>query len=150
MVARSKRSEESEGGKDLLRVAFGDVLRDYRKSKPKLSQTVLSAQAGLPSNAIGDLERGERTVKAEELKSICKVLEVPVKAFLRKLQSAQLKALGETEESEEVAGFEPALETDLFYFGVAVMRSGGKPDDLVKILHKLIHLRGAGNGKEEE
>src|SRR5688572_14267789 len=98
MAAKTNQSEASEEGRDLLRVAFGDVLRDCRKdSKPKLSQAVLSAQAELPSNAIGDLERGERVIKAGELKRICKVLGIPVKVFMERVNRAQLKALGEPE-----------------------------------------------------
>lgn len=149
MAARANRSEGTEGGgRDPLLIAFGDVLRDFRKSRTELTQAQLSARAGLPSNAIGDLERGERTVKAEELKSICKVLQVGVRLFLEKVLLEQLAALGERAEGEEIEGAEPAQEPELLYFGVAVARSGGKPEDFVKILHRMIKMRGPVDGKE--
>ena len=119
-------------------------MRACRKRKPKLSQTILSAQAGLPSNAIGDLERGERTIKAQELKNICKALEIPIKVFLAEVNNAQLRALGEPEttSSSQLGRSETAQEPDLFYFGVAVARSGGDLGSMVKTLHRMIKEQG--------
>lgn len=134
MAAKSKESEGLGEGKDVLRVGLGEVLRELRKEgEPRLSQTELSAQAGLPSNAVGDLERGDRTIKGEELKSICKVLGLQIKVFMARVNKAQLRALGEPEPDEEPEGAASARLPD-FYLTVAL--AGRTPEEVIQMLHK--------------
>lgn len=145
MVERSKPSEESGEGKDLLRVAFGDVLREYRKkmdSRP--TQAQLSALAQLPSSAVGDLERGERTIKGPELKSICNVLGIRVRDFLARVMKEQLRAMGEPEgeEPEEAA---PAKAPDLF---LTLPLTGGSPDAVIQLLREWIKRHPFPEGRE--
>jgi transcriptional regulator with XRE-family HTH domain len=148
MAAKSKQSEASEEGRDLLRVAFGDVLRDCRKdSKPKLSQAVLSAQAGLPSNAIGDLERGERVIKAGELKRICKILGISVKVFMERVNKAQLKALGEPESGEGLDEAASAKTPDQLYLTLAL--AGRNVGDVIRMVHRMINASGLPSPEEE-
>ncbi|HWN45329.1 MAG TPA: helix-turn-helix transcriptional regulator [Thermoanaerobaculia bacterium] len=148
MAAKSKQSEETGEGKDLLRVAFGRVLREYRNEiKPKVRQAVLSARAGLPSNAIGDLERGERTIKAGELKSICKVLGVSVKVFMNRVQRAQLKALGEPESVESLDEAASTKAPDQLYLTLAL--AGRNVEDVIRMVHRMINASGSPNPEEE-
>lgn len=140
MAAKSKQSEESGDGKDLLRVAFGRVLRECRKEiRPKLSQAELSVRAQLPSNAIGDLERGERTIKAGELKRICQELGISARTLLERVKREQLKALGEPE-SEDLDETPPAKAQNQFYLTVAL--AGSKPEEILRIMHRMILARG--------
>ncbi len=147
MAGKSKQAEESGEGKDVLRVGFGEVLREYRKGiKPKLSQAELSARAELPTNAIGDLERGERTIKTGELKSICKVLSIPVKVFMKRVLKAQLEALGEPDSSEALDRADSAKVPDLY---LTVALGGSTPEDVIRMMHKMIRA-GAPASPEEE
>jgi transcriptional regulator with XRE-family HTH domain len=82
---------------DLFLKSFGEVLRSERK-KQKLSQQLLAVKAGLASNVVGDLERGNRTVRGGDLARLCLVLEVPVSSFLEKVAAAQIQALRPVEE----------------------------------------------------
>src|SRR5262245_1503906 len=135
MAAKSNSSPETGEGRDVLRVGLGAVLRDYRKKmKPRLTQDQLSAQAQLPSTAVGDLERGERAIKGAELKSLCKVLGVEVKDFMERVKRAQLQAMGESvdEELEEAA----AAKTPELYVTMAV--TDGDLDSAIRVLHSAI------------
>lgn len=146
MVAKSNPSEGTGEGKDVLRVGLGVVLRDFRKRiKPGLTQAQLSAQARLPSTAVGDLERGERTIKGPELKSICRVLGVEVKDFMERVKRAQLRAMGEPEgdEPEEAAS---AKAPDLY---LTVPVTGGDLDGVVRVLHRMIKARRPASPEEE-
>lgn len=128
-------------------MGLGKTLRDYRKKmKPRLTQSQLSAHAQLPSTAVGDLERGERTIKGAELKSICKVLGVEVKDFMERVKRAQLRAMGEPEggEPEEAAS---AKAPDL-YLTVPVM--DGDLDGLVRVLHRMIKARRPASLEDQE
>lgn len=138
MAAKSNPSEGAGEGKDVLRMGLGEVLRDYRKKlRPGLTQAQLSAQAQLPPTAIGDLERGERTIKGPELKSICRVLGVEVKEFMERVKKAQLRAMGEPEgEEAEEAG--SAKAPDLY---LTVPVTDGDLDGMIKVLHRMIRAR---------
>ncbi|MFL6291815.1 MAG: helix-turn-helix domain-containing protein [Thermoanaerobaculia bacterium] len=118
----------------MLRVGLGVALRELRKEgEPRLSQAELSARAGLPSNAIGDMERGGRTIKGEELKSICKVLGLQIKVFMERVKKTQLRAMGEPEADEEPDGAASAGLPD-FYLTVAL--AGRTPEEVIQMLHK--------------
>lgn len=121
MVEKSKpseESEESEEGKDVLLVAFGEVLRDYRKRmEPRPTQSRLSKLAGLTPTVIGDLERGERTVKGPELVPICRALGVRVRDFLVDVMKAQLLALGEAVDEEPAAKQTPPVYISVPFTG---------------------------------
>lgn len=145
MAAKSKQSEGSEEGRDVLRVGLGEVLRESRKEiKPKLTQAELSARAGLPSNAIGDLERGERTIKGEELKSICKVLGIQIKVFMEKVKRAQLRAMGEPESSDE-----PQDTARLPDFFLTVPFAGGKAEDVIRMVDRVLKARKPASPEDE-
>lgn len=144
MAAKSEGAEEN---RDVLRVGLGKTLRDYRKKmKPRLTQTQLSAQAELPSTAVGDMERGDRTIKGPELKSICNVLGVEVKDFMERVKKAQLRAMGEPESEEPEEA--PSAKAPDFYVTVPVM--GGNLDGVVKALHRMIKARRPANPEDEE
>ena len=135
MAEKSKTSEESGEGKDVLLVAFGEVLRDYRKSlDPWPTQARLSSLAGLSPSVIGDLERGERTVKGPELVSICRALGIPVRDFLVTVMKAQLLALGEP--MDEKPAEEAAAKAPNIYLTVPF--TGGDLSNTVDFLHDLI------------
>jgi len=138
MAAKPNSSTGAGEGRDVLRVGLGEVLRDYRKKmKPRLTQGQLSAQAQLPSTAVGDLERGERVIKGPELKSLCKVLGVEVKDFMERVKRAQLRAMGEAvdEEPEEAA----AAKAPEFYVTLPV--TDGDLDGVIRVLHSAIKAR---------
>lgn len=131
MVETAKPSEESGEGKDVLLVAFGEVLRDYRKRmEPRPNQAQLSAMAGLAGTAIGDLERGERTVKGPELVPICRALGVRVRDFLLDVMKAQLLAVGEAVDEEPAPKQAPPV-----YLNVPFM---GDLDSTVQVLRDVI------------
>jgi transcriptional regulator with XRE-family HTH domain len=147
MAAKSKQSEGSGEGKDVLRVGFGDALRECRKEvKPRLSQVELSVRAELPSNAIGDLERGERTIKGPELKSICRVLGLPVPVFMARVNKAQLRALGEPESSEGPNGTASARLPDLY---LTMALGANTPEEVIRMIHKMIKASGPARPEEE-
>lgn len=108
MAARSRRVASGEVEPDFLRTSLGGVLRSWRRRQPGLTQQELSAKAGLPLNAVGDLERGVRAIKGKELKAIWRELGVSVPAFLEDVKLAQIKALqpGKDEGSDD-AGSQP-------------------------------------------
>lgn len=82
---------------DLFVDSLGEVLRNRRK-RMNLSQQVLSVKAGLAPHVVGNLERGNRTLRAHELVRICAALNVPSAIFLEEVKKAQLKALHPIEE----------------------------------------------------
>lgn len=138
MAAKSNLSEGDEEGKDVLRVGLGEALRDFRKRlMPGLTQAQLSAQAQLPSTAVGDLERGERTIKGPELQSICRILGVEVKDFMEAVKKAQLRAMGEPE-GEETGEAAAAKAPDLY---LTVPVTDGDLDGMIKVLHRMIKAR---------
>lgn len=134
MGEKSKPSDESGEGKDVLLVAFGEVLRDYRKRMdPWPAQAQLSALAGLSPTVIGDLERGERTVKGPELVGICRALGVRVGDFLLDVRKAQLLALGEPVDEKPAEG--TSAKAPVVYINVPFM---GDLDRTVQVLHDVI------------
>ena len=82
---------------DLFVSSLGEVLRSRRR-RMNLSQQVLSVKAGLGPHVVGNLERGNRTLRAHELVRICIALNVPSSVFLEEVKKAQLKALHPIEE----------------------------------------------------
>lgn len=143
MAARSRTSEVDEG-KDLLRTALGTVLRERRKRVPKLSQMSLAIKAGLPANAVGDLERGVRTIKEDELIRLCIELDIPTEAFLAEVSSAQVRALRpldqklrgipggaagqksvDLREGGGAMSGQARSSSDLVFFSVGIARPGG-------------------------
>lgn len=82
---------------DLFVDSLGEVLRSRRK-RMNLSQQVLSVRAGLAPHVVGNLERGNRTLRAHELVRICDALNVRSDIFLEEVKKAQLKALHPIEE----------------------------------------------------
>jgi transcriptional regulator with XRE-family HTH domain len=141
----SEESQESGDIKDVLRVGLGLALRECRKEfKPKLTQAELSAQAELPSNAIGDLERGDRAIKGDELKSICKALGIQVNVFMERVKKAQLRAMGEPESSEE-----PQDAARLPDFFLTVPFAGGKAEDVIRMVDRVLKARKPASPEDE-
>lgn len=148
MAARSRQSEESGEERDVLRVGLGDALREVRKeAESKLTQAELSARAGLPSNAIGDLERGERTIKGEELKSICKVLGIQVNVFMDRVKKAQLRAMGEPDSSDELQAAASGTIPDFF---LTVPFAGGRAEDVIRMVDRVIKARRPASPEDAE
>lgn len=147
MAERSQQLEESGEGRDVLRVGLGLALRECRKEfKPGVTQAELSAEAELPSNAIGDLERGDRTIKGDELKSICKILGIRVNVFMDRVKKAQLRAMGEPESSEEI---QDAASTKLPDFYLTVPVAGGKAEDVIRMLGRVIKAHRPASPEDE-
>lgn len=95
---------------DLFVNSLGEVLRSRRR-RMNLSQQVLSVKAGLAPHVVGNLERGNRTLRAHELVRICIALNVPSSVFLEEVKKAQLKALHPIEEElRKSRAFEPKRE----------------------------------------
>ena len=158
MAARS-RNREIDAENDVLQIALGSVIRSHRKRQPKLSQMGLSIQAGLPANAVGDLERGARAINGKELVRICAQLGVSIEIFMEEVKSAQVKALRPLDEEvrgtsegrhPEGGGSGSSLHTlgqapgqapgqaktpsDLIFLNVGIARCGG---DLTEMFNSL-------------
>ncbi len=141
----SEESPESGDVKDVLRVGLGGALRECRKEfKPKLTQAELSAQAELPSNAVGDLERGDRAIKGDEVKSICKALGIQVNVFMERVKKAQLRAMGEPDSSPE-----PQDADRLPDFYLTLPFAGGKAEDVIRIVDRVIKARRPASPEDE-
>jgi len=63
---------------DVIKVAFGQRLRDLRKAKG-LSQEALALASDLDRTYVGGIERGERNVSLVNIEKIAKALGVPVR-----------------------------------------------------------------------
>lgn len=59
---------------DILPVAFGKVLRKYRLAAG-YTQMELAAEAGLHLNAVGLIERGERTANLQTVFMLARILK---------------------------------------------------------------------------
>lgn len=150
MAARS-RNREIDAENDVLQIALGSVIRSHRKRQPKLSQMGLSIQAGLPANAVGDLERGARAINGKELVRICAQLGVSIEIFMEEVKSAQVKALRPLDEevrgtpegrhpegggsgsSRHILG-QAGNPSDLIFLNVGIARCGG---DLTEMFNSL-------------
>ena len=65
-------------------IAFGEMVRDFRKSKG-LSQEELAEKAGLHRTYVGMIERGERNISLSNISKIAKALDQPIHELLRNL-----------------------------------------------------------------
>jgi transcriptional regulator with XRE-family HTH domain len=74
-------------------LTLGSLIKSRRNGFRDLTQIALSTKAGLPPNAVGDLERGNRSIEGEELVRICIALEIPVDSFLGDFKEALAKTL---------------------------------------------------------
>ena len=68
--------------------AFGRVLCRYRTAKG-WSQMTLATKAGLHLNAVGHLERGQRSPSLHTVFALCRALEVPVAKLLAAVERQQ-------------------------------------------------------------
>jgi transcriptional regulator with XRE-family HTH domain len=145
MAARSRRAGAAES-KDPLRLAIGSLIKSRRSGFRDLTQVALSTKAGLPSNAVGDLERGNRSIEGEELVRICIELDVPVLVFLEELRKSLARDLGRIEQrlleqrgkrspereprsAEPIEPEDPVMYPDdptFLVLAVQVARAGGK------------------------
>jgi transcriptional regulator with XRE-family HTH domain len=98
MAARSRKAGGSDESKDPMRLTIGSLIKGRRNQIRDLTQVALSAKAGLPSNAVGELERGNRRLEGEELVRLCIELDVPVDDFLDDFKVALAKSLGPIEQ----------------------------------------------------
>ena len=71
-----------------LPTAFGSELRKLRKAKG-WSQMKLAMEAGLHLNALGHLERGERTPSLHTVFVLCRALKVPVAELVSSVEKAR-------------------------------------------------------------
>jgi transcriptional regulator with XRE-family HTH domain len=161
MAARSRRAGAAES-KDPVRLAVGSLIKSRRSGVRDLTQVALSTKAGLPANAVGDLERGNRSIEGEELVRICIELDVPVLVFLEELRKSLARDLGRIEQrlleergkrspDREPRSAEPIELEDPVYpedptflvLAVQVARAGGKGLDtaLQSVLRALNRTR---------
>lgn len=68
-------------------IAFGRVLRSHRERKG-WSQLKLAEAADLHINAVGLIERGERSPNLPTIFSLCRALDVPVARFMAAVEDA--------------------------------------------------------------
>jgi transcriptional regulator with XRE-family HTH domain len=61
--------------------AFGQVLRQFR-TKKGWSQMQLAMEAGLHLNALGNLERGQRSPTLQTTFALAKALDIPAVKFI--------------------------------------------------------------------
>ena len=64
---------------------FGQVVREARK-KQRLSQEALAGRCGLHHNAIGLLERGERTPNLDTILAIAKGLDMNASTLIARVE----------------------------------------------------------------
>ena len=69
-----------------ISAAFGQIIRDLRKRKG-LSQEDLADRSGLHRNAVGLLERGERTPSIETLFALSHGLGIKASTLIAKLEA---------------------------------------------------------------
>lgn len=65
--------------------ALGDAVRALRKARG-LTQEALADRAGLTTNYVGDMERGERNVSVRALWQLADGLGVPASELLREAE----------------------------------------------------------------
>lgn len=70
--------------KSKLLVAFGDVIREFRKERG-YSQEELADRAELHRTYIGMIERGEKNVTLESISKLAKALNVTIPQLLKKM-----------------------------------------------------------------
>jgi transcriptional regulator with XRE-family HTH domain len=70
--------------------AFGRVLRRYREQKG-WSQLKLAEKADLHINAIGLLERGERSPNLPTIFALCRALDVSASRFMASVEDVSQK-----------------------------------------------------------
>jgi transcriptional regulator with XRE-family HTH domain len=68
-------------------IAFGRVLRSHRERKG-WSQLKLAEKADLHINAIGLIERGQRSPNLPTIFALCRALDVPVGRFLTAVEES--------------------------------------------------------------
>lgn len=68
-------------------IAFGRVLRSYREQKG-WSQLKLAEAADLHINAVGLIERGQRSPNLPTIFALCRALGVPVSRFMAAVEDA--------------------------------------------------------------
>jgi transcriptional regulator with XRE-family HTH domain len=86
------RRTGSRRSADPLLKSIGEVLRRRRKGRG-MSQQALAAAAGFTPGAVGELERGTRTIRSQEIVRLCLVLDIAVPDFLEEVKAAQVRAL---------------------------------------------------------
>lgn len=74
-----------DGVSNRLPQAFGQVLCHHREAKG-WSQMTLATKAGLHLNAVGHLERGQRSPSLKTVFALCRALEIPVTKFFAALE----------------------------------------------------------------
>ncbi|GAA5063199.1 hypothetical protein GCM10023318_47640 [Nocardia callitridis] len=65
----------------LLRVIYGEVLRDERRDQDRTLAEV-SRQVGMSKQYLSEIERGRKEPSSEILHSVCEALELPVEQLL--------------------------------------------------------------------
>jgi XRE family transcriptional regulator, regulator of sulfur utilization len=63
-------------------IALGDAVRAYRHDRG-LSQEALGDLAGLSSNYVGDVERGERNISVRAVWQLADALGIPTSELMR-------------------------------------------------------------------
>ena len=71
---------------ETISVAFGQIIRDLRLKKG-FSQEGLADRSGLHRNAVGLLERGERTPSVETLFALSRGLGIKASTLIAKLEA---------------------------------------------------------------
>ena len=73
-------NQPASGEQALLRRELGEVLRDYRQRQGRTLREV-SSDARVSLGYLSEVERGQKEASSELLSSICKALNVPLRAL---------------------------------------------------------------------
>jgi transcriptional regulator with XRE-family HTH domain len=77
----------------MLRAAFGQRLRQLRRRRG-WSQDLLATKAGLSGKFLGEVERGEKSIRLDNLAHLARVLRVPLAAMLKGLKNRKGRPAG--------------------------------------------------------
>ena len=74
--------------KSQYRREYESFLRQLKqvREEARVTQIQLASRLGQTQSAVSKMERGERRLDVVELRAVCEALEVPLMAFIRRLE----------------------------------------------------------------
>jgi transcriptional regulator with XRE-family HTH domain len=141
-----KRRKRDKKEADPIRQVWAKVVGARRRMRSdKLTQQGLSSKAGLPSIAVGALERGTREVTLEQLVRIAVALDIPAEVLIEEFKAGLVEAMRPVEERlggkpkrKSPDGSAESQGLDEYVMAVMVARIGGNEDDLVRMIRKML------------
>jgi len=144
MAGKRRRRDKKET--DPIRQVWANVVGARRRMRSdKLTQQSLSSKAGLPSTAVGALERGTREITTEELVRIAIALDIPAEVLIEDFKVGLAEAVRPVEERlggkprrKSPDGSAESQGPDEYVMALTVARIGGNEDDLVRTIRKML------------